>query len=117
MEAAAALPWVHSVGLVSALPFSAAGASRALISAEGEAPWGPAESARHRAEALYVNADYFRAMGISFVAGRTFAPGEMTEKSQAVVINESMARRVFGGACPSFRRLEHRGARSRPARA
>ncbi len=42
-----------------------------------------------------MNADYFRAMGIPFVEGRTFAPGEMTEKSQAVVINESMARRFF----------------------
>src|SRR5258708_23267741 len=106
MEAAAALPWVHSVGLVSALPFSAAGASRALISAEGEAPWGPAESARHRVEALYVNTDYFRAMGIPFVEGRTFAPAEMTEKSHAVVINDSMAPTFFHGTPRPLGRFE-----------
>ena len=106
IEAAATLPWAHSVGLVSALPFSAAGASRALISAQGEAPWGPADSARHRVEALYVNTDYFRAMGIPFVEGRTFAPDEMTEKSQAVVINESMARRFFGGTSRPLGRLK-----------
>src|SRR5260370_23346334 len=70
LEAAGTLPWVHAVCLASALPFSAAGASRALISTEGEAPWRPAEGARHRVEALYVDAAYFRARGSPFSDGR-----------------------------------------------
>jgi putative ABC transport system permease protein len=106
IEAAGSLPWVHSVGLVSALPFSAASASRALVSAEGEAPWGAADSGRHRVESLYVSADYFHAMGTPFVDGRTFAADEMTEKSQAVVINESMARRFFGEPLRPLRRVK-----------
>jgi putative ABC transport system permease protein len=106
IEAAATLPEVHSAALVSALPFSPANASRALVSAEGEAPWGPADSGRHRVESVYVSADYFRAMGIPFVEGRTFAPDEMTEKSQSVVINESLARRFFGGPLRPLRRLK-----------
>jgi putative ABC transport system permease protein len=106
IEAAATLPWVQSAGFVSALPFSAASASRALVSAEGEAPWGTADSGRHRVESLYVSADYFRAMGIPLIEGRMFTADEMTEKSQAVVINESMARGFFGGPRRSLRRLK-----------
>jgi len=81
---------------VSALPFSATGAGRALVSVEGEPPWGVADAERHRVESLYVGGDYFRAMGIALIEGRTLASGEMTQHAQAVVINESMARRFFG---------------------
>jgi len=96
IEAAATLPGIQFAGLVSALPFSATGAGRALVSVEGEPPWGAPDAERHRVESLYVSADYFRAMGITLIDGSTFAPGEMTQQAQAVVINESLARRFFG---------------------
>ncbi len=99
IEAAAALPGVRAAAVVSALPFSGTNAAHALVTAEGEAPWGAAEGDRHRVEVLYVSADYFRAMGIPFVEGSTFSDG------QAVVVNASMARRFFGRSAP-VRRLK-----------
>ena len=106
IETAAALPGIQFAGLVSALPFSLAGAGRALVSVEGDPPWGAADAERHRVESLYVSADYFRAMGIAFTGGRTFESGEMTQHGKAVVINESMARRFFGGSPAVSRRLK-----------
>jgi predicted permease len=106
IEAAATLPGIQSAGLVSALPFSAAGAGRALVSVEGEPPWGAQDAQRHRVDSLYISADYFRTMGIALLDGRTLASGEMTQQSQAVVINESMARRFFGRASAVSHRLK-----------
>jgi cell division protein FtsX len=60
----------------------------------------------HTTTHIYVSADYFRAMGIPLIEGRMFTADEMTEKSQAVVINESMARGFFGGSRRSLRRLK-----------
>jgi putative ABC transport system permease protein len=104
--AAARLPGIQFACLVSALPFSATAAGRALVSVEGEPPWGALDTERHRVESLYISADYFRAMGIALIDGRTFAPGEMTQQAQAVVISESMARRFFGRASAVSRRLK-----------
>lgn len=50
IEAAAALPGIQYVGLVSALPFSAAGVGRSLVSVEGDPAWGAADAERHRVE-------------------------------------------------------------------
>jgi putative ABC transport system permease protein len=106
IEAAASLPGVRAAGIVSALPFSGASAARALVTAEGEPPWGAAEGERHRVESLYVSSNYFDAMGIPFLEGRTLAAGEMTQSGQAVVINESMARRFFGRSTAASRRIK-----------
>ena len=106
MQAVAALPGVQFAGLVSALPFSGVGAGRALVSVEGEAPWGAEDAERHRVESLFVSENYFNAMGIATIEGRTFAPGEMTQQAHAVIINESMARRFFGRCSPLSRRLK-----------
>jgi putative ABC transport system permease protein len=106
MQAVAALPGVQFAGLVSALPFSGVGAGRALVSVEGEAPWGAEDAERHRVELLYVSENYFNAMGIATIEGRTFAPSEMTQQAHAVIINETMARRFFGRSSPLSRRLK-----------
>ena len=106
VETLAGLPGVQFAGLVSALPFSAAGPGRALVSVEGEVPWGVEEAERHRVESLYVSENYFDAMGIAVLDGRTFAPSEMTEQGHTVVINESMARRLFGRSSPLSRRVK-----------
>jgi len=107
IDAVAALPGVQFAGLVSALPFSAAGgAGRALVSVEGEAPWGAEDAERHRVESLYVSGNYFNALGIAVIDGRTFEPSEMTQQARVVVINESTARRFFGRSSPLSRRLK-----------
>jgi len=107
IDAVAALPGVQFAGLVSALPFSAAGgAGRALVSVEGEAPWGVEDAERHRVESLYASGNYFNALGIAVIDGRTFEPSEMTQQARVVIINQSMARRFFGRSSPLSRRLK-----------
>jgi predicted permease len=44
--------------------------------------------------------DYFRTMGIPIVAGREFTQSERPGAPKAVVLNQTMARRLFGNANP-----------------
>ena len=57
---------------------------------------------------MNVTADYFKTMGVSIASGRTFSDAETGARSTPgglVVINQSMARRYFGGASPVGQRV------------
>jgi predicted permease len=54
-----------------------------------------------RVPLLMVYPNYFATIGIPFVSGRDFGPGDLTEHSPAVcIVNESFARQVFSGEDP-----------------
>jgi predicted permease len=54
-----------------------------------------------RVPLLMVYPNYFATIGIPFVSGRDFGPGDLTEHSPAVcIVNESFARQVFSGENP-----------------
>jgi predicted permease len=106
LDALAALPGVRAVAMASSLPFSGGSTGFALASAEGERPWGSDEGLRHRVDALFISAGYFRAAGTPLVEGREFAADEMTAGSQAVIVNQSLARRYFGAAPAAGRRIK-----------
>jgi predicted permease len=61
---------------------------------------------RPRAAILIVQPDYFRAMGISLVRGRGFRGTDRGGEPRVIVVNESLARTVFGGGDPLGARLE-----------
>lgn len=48
---------------------------------------------------------YFAAMGMSMVAGRNIGPQDTATSSRVAVINQTMARRFFGGESPIGRRF------------
>ena len=102
LEQASALTGVRAAGLISAVPFAAGGVDRALISAEGQPPWGASEAERHRVEAIHIGGDAFRALGIPLREGRGFAPQE----TDAVIVNETFARRFFGTAHAAGHRIK-----------
>lgn len=52
------------------------------------------------ARAQQVTADYFRTMGIAFLAGQSFSPSDTTGRQEVPVINETMALRYFGRTNP-----------------
>lgn len=106
IDALAALPGVRGAALVSALPFAGNSTGFALASAEGEPPWGAEEALRHRVEPLFISADYFRTMGTPLLEGREFSAGEMTSGGQAVIVNQALARRYFGGGHATGRRIK-----------
>jgi hypothetical protein len=43
----------------------------------------------------FVSPEYFETMGIPFLAGRNFRPGEPLSKPQLVVVNRAFVRRFF----------------------
>jgi predicted permease len=68
-------------------------------------------TARTLVTANVVSADFFRAMGIPLVAGRTFGPGDLGSATPAVVLGASLARALFGTGDPIGRevRIASRG--------
>ena len=88
----ATLPGVESVGAVSFLPMAALGAATSF-SIEGQAPSLPGEEP----ETVVTVCDngFFRALKIPLIRGRFFTEREMQEKSNVVIINETLARQYF----------------------
>jgi hypothetical protein len=73
---------------------------------------GPAQPPRspagHRPQVATVAPGFFDAVGARVLAGRDLAPADAREESTAVVVNESFAREVLGGAAAVGRRLRFR---------
>jgi predicted permease len=85
-----ALPGVQNVGLFSELPFS--DERRIGFRIEGDDP-----NQFHQADNDMVSNDYFRAMGISLLRGRTFTDQDRKNTTPVAVINEAMARQYWPG--------------------
>ena len=49
---------------------------------------------------MHVGPSYFETMGIGLLSGREFSPFDREGSAKAVIINQTMARRVFGEASP-----------------
>jgi putative ABC transport system permease protein len=96
------IPGVETAGSVTYLPLS--GWSGGLdFSIEGR----PEPGAQARPSAGYQGAseDYFRAMGIRVVNGRTFTRQDDRSAPPVVVINESLSRKYWPGENPLGRRV------------
>ena len=94
----AALPGIQSVGLFSELPFS--DERRIGFRIEGADP-----TQYHQADNDMVSNDYFRAMGISLLKGRTFTDDDRKDTPAVAVINEAMARQFWPGDNPIGKRI------------
>jgi putative ABC transport system permease protein len=57
----------------------------------------PPEGQEPCAEARVATPDYFTAMGISLVKGRSFEPGDRESTPPVIIINETMARKYWPG--------------------
>jgi putative ABC transport system permease protein len=91
-ERVKALPGVESVGGIDPLPLSDSSETTGFVF-EG----GPALAPADRPEVgdHVITADYFRAMRIPVLKGRSFNEQDREETPRAVVINEAMARRYW----------------------
>jgi putative ABC transport system permease protein len=88
---------VQSAGVVSYLPFSGQGAGTGFTIV-GEPP--PPPGSDHVTDVSVCDNGYFQTMQLSLLKGRLFSDREMQEKSNVVVINETMARRYFPNQDP-----------------
>jgi putative ABC transport system permease protein len=102
----AAIPGVKDVGLGSTVPLRSE--LFALdIKAEGR-PVAPGEAQPH-AEGRTASPEYFRAAGIPLLKGREFASTDRTGTGLVVILNKTLADRLFPGQDPVGRRVAWTG--------
>jgi predicted permease len=87
-----AVPGVEEVGAISNPPLQGGGTNTFRVDRAPE----PSAAARPEATTRAVAGDYFRALRIPVVQGRSLGPRDDLTAAYAVVINESLARHLFG---------------------
>jgi putative ABC transport system permease protein len=99
-----ALPGVQAVANSHTLPLSDDGIiNKARLTVVGSPPL-PTEQ-KPMAETLSISPDYFRALGMKLRVGRGFTEQDTEKTSPVVVINETLAHRLFAGADPLGKRV------------
>ena len=101
-----AIPGVTEVGLGSTMPLRAAG-FQLEVKAENR-PLATGEP-MPRAEFRTASPEYFRAAGIPLKRGREFTSMDRDSAARVVILNETLARRLFGGGDPINQRVAWTG--------
>ena len=101
-ERLGSLPGVTNVSVTSALPLSGEAPTTGLTiegraSEPGRAPMGLIHS---------VGADYFRTLGIALVKGRGFTTHDDLNAPPVLIVNETLAKRLFPGEDAIGKRIE-----------
>ena len=104
------LPGVEAAAAVSHLPLSG---QEELDGFEVEGQPAPIDASQvQTADFRVITPDYFRAMGIPILKGRSFTDGDRAETTYSIIIDDSLARRTFPGEDPIGKRIDEQGARS-----
>ena len=104
VERVQALPGVVSAAMVNRLPL-AGGGQTWPIEFEGLDPTNPAKPVEIQVDSRPVTPDYFKTLQIPLIAGRTFTEADDEEAPRVGIIDERLAKRVFGDANPIGRRF------------
>ena len=96
------LPGVSSVGGTTRLPLGSTNVSTRIVIEGHSVPTAELPEAEFR-RAIH---NYFPAMGIRIVRGRGFDPKDGPAAPPVAVINETMARQMFGGEEPIGKRVQ-----------
>ena len=115
IERLRALPGVEAVGANSMLPVTQAGTLRIALETEGRpAPAGPWPAGRLVApgETLVcdavVNGDYFRALSIPLLRGRSFTDQDRAGAPKVAMVSASVVRHLFPREDPLGQRVRNR---------
>jgi len=103
MQRLQAQPGVQSVAAVSSLSRSMEPPRQGIVLEQGQPSEAP------RANYQGVTPDYFRAMGIALLKGRTFTERDALEAPAIAIINETIANRYFPDENPVGKRLAMEG--------
>jgi putative ABC transport system permease protein len=96
------LPGVQSVGAISFLPLTGLGAGTSFT-IEGQPPPPPGQD--YVTNVSVCDNGFLRTMNVPLLRGRLFNEREMLEKSNVVLISESLARTYFPNTDPIGKRL------------
>jgi predicted permease len=102
-ERVRSLPGVKGVAIVNQLPMSDVTAN-ASFNVEGR----PANTDINVADAQLISPDYFRVMGISLFRGRLFTDDDANLPPASVIVNQTLARKVWPGVDPIGKRIRLR---------
>jgi putative ABC transport system permease protein len=97
-----AVPGVDAVGTITRLPL--AGGSNGNVLIEGHPPRTGSDQGP-LVEVTSITGDYFQAMGIRLLRGRTLRPEDSTFDATNVVINQHFANEAWPGADPLGKRF------------
>jgi putative ABC transport system permease protein len=103
LERVSALPGVEHAATVYPLPL-AAGQNFGLSFAVAGRPQ-PAPADVPRADVVAISPDYFRAMEIPLLAGRAFTSQDRIGSQPVLIVNRTMARRLWPGESPLGKRI------------
>ncbi len=96
------LPGVSAVGLTTRLPASDIHSNSAFV-VEGFVP--PKGTSLMLGTPSLVEGDYFKAMGISLLAGRFFTPEDKLGSQMVVIVNHKLAEHYWPGQNPVGKRM------------
>ena len=103
LEQAKGVPGVQSAGAINMLPLVNFGFNTSF-NIVGRPPF-PQQDRAPILEVRAVTPDYFDAMGIPLLKGRTFTAADTAASRQVVIINETMARKFWPDESPLGQRL------------
>ncbi len=101
VEGLRALPGVESVGAVSRLPLAGGNSTRSYDV--------PGDANSHDADIRIATPDYFHAMRIPLLKGRTFTDSDREHSPNVAIVNEALVRAVFPGQDPIGKQLANFG--------
>ena len=102
-ERVQSLPGVTGAGTVNILPVNGGNTTRFYVDGDPI----PAAGQEIESNIRTVSDDYFKTLGIPLLAGRTFDMSETANSPVAVIINKTIADRVFAGRDPVGMRLRY----------
>jgi len=108
LERLEALPGVASASLSYAMPFFGLAEPRKYVVA------GRETAAGHEPAAVIngVSPRYFETVGTRVLSGRTFNEGDRLDSPKVFIINQAMARGLFGSESPLGRRIAQAGGKT-----
>src|SRR4029453_12756041 len=99
----ATLPGVNAAAAGQSVPLAGAAAGTS-VGVEGQPR---SVAGRPTAGWFTVTPGYFRALGVSMIAGPEFSPVDLDRSSHQTVINQTLARQLFGSQNPIGGRLSY----------
>ncbi|HXG65434.1 MAG TPA: ABC transporter permease [Blastocatellia bacterium] len=111
LEQIAALPGVQAAGAVSALPFIGVDSIDIDIAFTIEGQPVPAPGQEPNAYYTLATRNYFAAMGIPLLSGRSFTAYDNQQSAPVALINQAMARRYWPGEDPVGKKITVRYGR------
>jgi putative ABC transport system permease protein len=95
-------PGIRNIGFTTQVPFTGSNSS-SVIFPEGYSP-PPGESLLSPFQ-TWVAGDYFEAMGIPVLEGRSFEPADGDKSRRVIILDEWLAHRYFGSSDPIGKRM------------